>query len=91
MVYSLQASDREAFGNAALLSQLDHLTSRVDAKREPVAGDEILPVLKRRLLSGDPDSAAAQAAADAFSEAITSAVANAPDDGARRRRVTRPS
>ena len=22
---------------------LDHLTSRVDAKREPVAGDEILP------------------------------------------------
>jgi predicted AAA+ superfamily ATPase len=45
MIYSLQASAGEAFGNVALLNMLDHLTARVDAKREPVVGDEILPVL----------------------------------------------
>ena len=50
LVYSLQASAHEAYGHEALLRMLDHLTSRVDAKREPVVGDEILPVLRRRLL-----------------------------------------
>ena len=33
LVYSLQASAHEAYGNVALLSMLDHLTSRVDAKQ----------------------------------------------------------
>jgi len=71
MVYSLQASAKEALGNEALLSTLDHLTSRVDAKREPVIGDEILAVLRRRLLSESPDPAAARGAAEAFAGAIT--------------------
>jgi len=40
LVYSLQAAAREAFENVGLLSALDHLAARVDAKREPVIGDE---------------------------------------------------
>src|SRR5260370_42642262 len=54
MVYSLQWSAREALGNVALLEELDKLTSRKDQVREPVTGDEVLAVVKRRLLSGDP-------------------------------------
>jgi hypothetical protein len=71
MVYSLQASVKEAFGNPALLDMLDHLTSRVDAKREPVAGDEIMAVLRRRLLSQSPDAGVAKAAAEAYATEIT--------------------
>jgi len=71
MVYSLQASAKEAFGDEALLDVLDHLTSRVDAKREPVIGDEILAVLRRRLLSEPPDAAVAKATAETFATAIT--------------------
>jgi len=71
MVYSLQASAKEAFGHEALLDVLDHLTSRVDAKREPVIGDEILAVLRRRLLSESPDAATAKATAETFATAIT--------------------
>ena len=54
MVYSLQWSAREALANVALLQELDKLTSRVDQVREPVTGDEVLSVVKRRLLDGDP-------------------------------------
>ncbi|MFB0536081.1 MAG: DUF499 domain-containing protein [Anaerolineae bacterium] len=85
MVYSLQASAHEAFGHEALLSRLDHLTSRVDAKREPVVGDEILPVLRRRLLAESPDSDATQAAAEAFATEITRMrAAHAMDEATRR-------
>jgi hypothetical protein len=85
MVYSLQASAHEAFGHEALLSMLDHLTSRVDAKREPVVGDEILPVLRRRLLAESPDSDAAQAAAESFATEITRMrAAHATDEATRR-------
>jgi hypothetical protein len=71
MIYSLQASAGEAFGNVALLNMLDHLTSRVDAKREPVVGDEILPVLQRRLLDAPPDSTIAGEVAGAYSGVVT--------------------
>lgn len=71
LVYSLQASDREAFGHQALLDSLDHLVSRVDAKREPVTGDEILPVLQRRLLAEKPPAQVAQAVAAEFARQIT--------------------
>jgi hypothetical protein len=71
LVYSLQASAHEAYGHEALLNMLDHLTSRVDAKREPVVGDEVLPVLRRRLLAGLPDSDAAKVAAETFAAQIT--------------------
>jgi len=57
MVYSLQASVGEAVGAEGLLTQLDHLVSRVDAKREPVSGDEVMRVVQRRLFAelGDAD------------------------------------
>lgn len=85
LVYSLQASTMEAFGNAALLQMLDHLTSRVDAKREPVAGDEILPVLRRRLLAEPPDPTRVQAAAEVLAaETTRTRTAHAADEAARR-------
>ena len=85
LVYSLQASAHEAFGHEMLLRMLDHLTSRVDAKREPVVGDEILPVLRRRLLAESPDPGAAQAAAETFATEITRMrAAHAADEAARR-------
>lgn len=71
MVYSLQWSPREALGNVTLLQEIDKLASRVDQLREPVAGDEILPILQRRLLGAAPPAAAAQEAADAYSEIVT--------------------
>jgi hypothetical protein len=85
MVYSLQASTREAYGNEELLTMLDHLTSRVDAKREPVSGDEILPVLRRRLLAETPNVEAVRNVAKAFSAEITNMrAAHAADDSSRR-------
>ena len=85
LVYSLQASAHEAYGHEALLKILDHLTSRVDAKREPVVGDEILPVLRRRLLAQSPDPDAAQAAAGIFATEITRMrAAHATDEATRR-------
>lgn len=51
MVYSLQASVGEAVGSEGLLTQLDHLVSRVDAKREPISGDEVMHVVQRRLFA----------------------------------------
>ncbi len=65
MVYSLQWSAREALGNVALLEELDKLTSRKDQVREPVTGDEVLAVVKRRLLREDPsDEVANKVAAE---------------------------
>jgi hypothetical protein len=85
MIYSLQASVGEAYGNESLLDMLDHLTARVDAKREPVSGDEILPVLRRRLLAETPDPAVAIAVAEAMASEITRMKsAQALDDAARR-------
>lgn len=49
MVYSLQASEHEAAGDQALLTDLDHLVARVDAKREPVSDEEVVRVVQRRL------------------------------------------
>ena len=71
MIYSLQASASEAYGNVALLNMLDHLTSRVDSKREPVVGDEILPVLQRRLLAETPDAGVADKVAGTYSNVVT--------------------
>jgi len=67
LVYSLQWSGRQALGNVALLEQLDTLANRVDQLREPVSGDEILPVLQRRLLAEEPPKDAAQQVAEAYS------------------------
>jgi hypothetical protein len=85
LVYSLQKSAREALDNVRLLDMLDGLTSRVDAKREAVTGEEILPVLHRRLLARPPDAEAARAAAEAYTNVVTrTALAQASDAAARR-------
>ena len=65
LVYSLQKSIGQALGNEDLLQMLDSLVSRVDAKREPVSGDDVLRVVQRRLFSelGPPE--VRQAVADA--------------------------
>jgi hypothetical protein len=85
MVYSLQASTREALDNIGLLTMLDHLAARVDAKREPVVGDEILDVLKKRLLAELPPSDIAKQVATAIAQSVTQwKMAEAPDNSARR-------
>lgn len=68
MVYSLQASQGEAFGAEGLLTELDHLVSRIDSKREPVSGDEVLKVVQRRLFSDLGPSAVREAVARAYAE-----------------------
>lgn len=55
MVYSLQASVQEAVGNEGLLSVLDKLVSRIDAKKEPVSGDEVMRVIQKRLFDNVGD------------------------------------
>ena len=68
MVYSLQASVHEAFGDEALLAELDHLVTRVDAKREPVTGDDVMRVVQRRLFKDSGDPQVYREAARAYSE-----------------------
>ncbi len=70
MVYSLQWSAREALGNVALLEELDKLTSRKDQVREPVTGDEVLAVVKTRLLSADPSEEICSQIAAAYSDVV---------------------
>ena len=71
LVYSLTWSAREALGNVGLLAEIDKIASRVDQLREPVSGDEVLPILQRRLLGGAPDSSTAQEVATAYQEVVT--------------------
>jgi hypothetical protein len=70
MVYSLQASVGEAVGAEGLLSQLDHLVSRIDAKREPVSGDEVMRVVQRRLFADPGDPAVRREVATAYADLI---------------------
>jgi predicted AAA+ superfamily ATPase len=85
LVYSLQASGREAFENIGLLNALDHLAARVDAKREPVIGDEILDVLKKRLLSEPPNPDFGRKAGASIAHEIARwKAAEAPDEGTKR-------
>lgn len=70
LVYSLQWSPREALGHSALLEELDKLTSRKDQVREPVTGDEVLAVVKRRLLGADPPAEVAREIAKAYSDVV---------------------
>ncbi|SRR5579883_851161 len=70
LVYSLTWSSSEALGNVALLAEIDHLAQRVDQMREPVSGEEVLPVLQRRLLAATPPEPAASAAASEYGAAV---------------------
>jgi len=71
LVYSLTWSAREALGNVGLLAEIDKLASRVDQLREPVSGDEILPILQRRLLGGSPDVSSATEVSTTYQDVIT--------------------
>jgi len=71
LVYSLTWSAREALGNVGLLAEIDKLAARVDQLREPVSGDEILPILQRRLLGAVPDPAVSAEVATAYEEVVT--------------------
>lgn len=71
LVYSLTWSAREALGNVALLAEIDKLAARVDQLREPVTGDEVLPILQRRLLGATPDHNTATEVATAYQEVVT--------------------
>jgi hypothetical protein len=66
LVYSLQASARELYGNVEVLETLDHLASRVDAKREPIQGDDIFFVIRKRLFAEPPDEEIANKVADLY-------------------------
>jgi hypothetical protein len=70
MVYSLQWSDRQAMGSIALLQTIDALTSRVDQVREPVRDDEVLGVIKRRLLAVEPEERFAREVAKEYADAV---------------------
>lgn len=72
LVYSLTWSAREALGNVALLAEIDKLAARVDQLREPVTGDEVLPILQRRLLGAASDPGVATEVATAYQEVVTS-------------------
>jgi uncharacterized protein len=71
MVYALTWSARESLGNIALLEEIDKLASRVDQLREPVSGDEILPILQKRLLGEKPPEPAATEVAQTYSQVVT--------------------
>jgi hypothetical protein len=71
MVYSLQWSAREALGNIALLNEIDKMSSRVDDLRQPVGDDEIIYVVKRRLLKQEPEAKNAADVAQVYQEAVT--------------------
>jgi hypothetical protein len=55
LVYSLQASVGEAVGEEGLLEQLEKIAGRIDERREPVSGDEVLRVVQRRLFADTGD------------------------------------
>lgn len=71
MVYSLQMSERESLGNITLLSELDKLANRVDDLRQPVGDEEVIGVVKRRLLAQEPDAQHAATVANAFQDVVT--------------------
>lgn len=60
LVYSLQASVQESCGDEGILNVLDKLVSRIDAKKEPVSGDEVMKVIQRRLFADVGDAAVIQ-------------------------------
>lgn len=71
MVYALTWSAREALGNVALLEEIDKMASRVDQLREPVSGDEILPILQKRLLGEKPPEGVGTEVAQTYSQIVT--------------------
>ena len=93
LVFSLQSSKRESLEYVNLLQTVDHLAARKDQRREPVAGDEILAVIQRRLLAGLPDPEAALPAASAYQDIVTQMhrpMPRAPPNGSRPKKKASP-
>jgi hypothetical protein len=88
MVYSLQASVGEAVQEEGLLQALEHMAARVDARREPVSGDEVLRVVQTRLFESTGDADVRRDVAKAYGELLRAELeANAETDDARREAV----
>jgi len=88
MVYSLQASVGEAVQEEGLLHALEHMTARVDARREPVSGDEVLRVVQTRLFENTGDADVRRDVAKAYGQLLRGELeANAETDDARREAV----
>jgi Protein of unknown function (DUF499) len=71
LVFSLQSSKRETLDYINLLQTVDHLAGRVDQRREPVEGNEVLRVIQRRLLGKMPSDTDTTPAATAFQGVVT--------------------
>lgn len=76
MLYSLQASKKQALGNELLLEQLDNLVKRTEAKREPVSDYEVLKIVQRRLFENLGDTNIHRDVASAYGEAYRKALNN---------------
>ena len=72
MVYSLQASVGEAVQEEGLLHTLEHMAARIDTRREPVSGDEVLRVVQTRLFESTGDADVRRDVAKAYAELLRS-------------------
>jgi hypothetical protein len=68
LVYSLQSSVGEAVGEEQLLHDLEKIAARIDARREPVSGDEVLRVVQRRLFGSLGEDEIHRGVARAYAE-----------------------
>lgn len=83
MVYSLQMSVGEAVGEEGLLESLEKIAGRIDIRREPVTGDEVLRVVQRRLFEETGTEEVRREVAEAYAELLrehTEATAETDDD-----------
>jgi predicted AAA+ superfamily ATPase len=72
LVYSLQSSVGEAVGEEQLLRDLEKIAARIDTRREPVSGDEVLRVVQRRLFESLGDEAVHREVAQAYAANLES-------------------
>jgi Protein of unknown function (DUF499) len=85
MVYSLQASVGEAVQEEGLLQTLEHIAARVNVRREPVSGDEVLRVVQTRLFESTGDADVRKEVARSYAALLRSErEATAETDDARR-------
>ncbi len=68
LVYSLQSSVGEAVGEEQLLRDLEKIAARIDTRREPVSGDEVLRVVQRRLFESLGEEGVHREIAQAYAE-----------------------
>jgi hypothetical protein len=85
LVYSLQASVGEAVGEEGLLEQLEKIAGRIDERREPVSGDEVLKVVQRRLFAEAGADDVRQEVARHYGDLLAEQLASAAETDADRR------